>query len=205
MNADARSAGRPPHTSRAAIRRIAEQLFDERGYRNVSLEAIAREVGIGRSTLFSYFGSKRAILEYDMEAALRRLEQTLSHGEGPAMDVMVRAVADAARYGVVGHSTVVARWRIVESEPDLLAAEASLHKNMIDRLQRYAAARAPASVDRDALGMTAAALYGAANWSAHEWARSENPTMPMDEYVLSRLTSVGAALRPMIGDENDRA
>jgi AcrR family transcriptional regulator len=205
VNADARSAGRPPHTSRADIRTIAEKLFDERGYRNVSLGTIAREAGIGRTTLFSYFGSKRAILEYDMEAALRRLEQSLSQERGAAMDVMMRAVADAARYGIVGHSAVVARWRIVESEPDLLAAEASLHRNMIDRLQRYAAARAPESTDRDAPGMTAAALYGAANWSAHEWARSANPTMPMDEYVLSHLAPVGAALSPLIGDENDRA
>jgi AcrR family transcriptional regulator len=168
------------------------------------LETIAREAGIGRTTLFSYFGSKRAILEYDMEAALRRLEQSLSQGTGPAMDVMVRAIADAARYGIVGHSAVVARWRIVESEPDLLAAQASLHRNMIDRLERYLAARAPESTDRVTLGMTAAALYGAANWSAHEWARSANPTMPMDKHVLSHLTAVGAALRPLIGDEVDR-
>lgn len=53
--------GRPVATSHAEIEQAAFRLFADRGFDGTTLEDIAREVGVGRRTLFRYFDSKNDI------------------------------------------------------------------------------------------------------------------------------------------------
>lgn len=53
--------GRPVATSPAEIEQAAFRLFAQRGFERTTLDAIAREVGVGRRTLFRYYQSKNDI------------------------------------------------------------------------------------------------------------------------------------------------
>lgn len=53
--------GRPGVTSHEEIEAAAFQLFDEHGFADTTVDAIARAAGIGRRTLFRYFESKNDI------------------------------------------------------------------------------------------------------------------------------------------------
>jgi len=55
------SAGRPEVTTHAAIEQAAFRLFAERGFDGTTMDAIAEAVGVGRRTLFRYYGSKNDI------------------------------------------------------------------------------------------------------------------------------------------------
>lgn len=47
---------------RQAIRQAAIELFEKQGYRDTTIEQIARQAGVTAPTVFNYFGSKQAIL-----------------------------------------------------------------------------------------------------------------------------------------------
>jgi mycofactocin system transcriptional regulator len=53
--------GRPVATSHGEIEQAAFRLFRQHGFARTTLEDIAREVGVGRRTLFRYYASKNDI------------------------------------------------------------------------------------------------------------------------------------------------
>ena len=62
MNPRPRPAlGRPGATTHEQIEEAAFRLFDERGFADTTVDAIAEAVGVGRRTLFRYFDSKNDI------------------------------------------------------------------------------------------------------------------------------------------------
>lgn len=58
-----RPRGRPPRVSRDDIINSAAELFARRGYRNTTLAAIAKSIGVTDASVLHYFDSKLAILE----------------------------------------------------------------------------------------------------------------------------------------------
>ncbi|HTQ06799.1 MAG TPA: TetR family transcriptional regulator [Polyangiaceae bacterium] len=83
---------------REAILEAAAQLFDEKGLDGVSLNAVARQVGIAKSNVYRYFDSREAIflalLSEDQAAGVTLLEEALA-----------RLPADA---GIAGAARVLA-------------------------------------------------------------------------------------------------
>lgn len=69
--------GRPEATSHASIETAAFRLFAERGFAGTTLDDIAREVGVGRRTLFRYFRSKNDIPWGQFDQTLDSFRATL--------------------------------------------------------------------------------------------------------------------------------
>jgi len=72
-----RRRGRPPAQSgdetRAAIIAVAQRMFGGRGFRGVSMEALAAECGLNERALYYHFKSKRELYEAAGADALGRL------------------------------------------------------------------------------------------------------------------------------------
>ena len=68
----------PVVTSHADIERAAFRLFAQHGFEGTTLEAIAREVGVGRRTLFRYFESKNDIPWGQFDATLDHFRSILA-------------------------------------------------------------------------------------------------------------------------------
>src|SRR2546421_7591656 len=59
---------------RQAVLDVADRLFSERGYHEVSLDELAGDAGISKPGLYAYFGSKEGLYV----AALRRAPERLA-------------------------------------------------------------------------------------------------------------------------------
>ncbi len=70
--------------TRRRIRAAADTLFLEQGYRNVSMDDIARAAGVSRQTVFSVFGSKARVLKDVLDVRLAGDDAPLSIAERPA-------------------------------------------------------------------------------------------------------------------------
>lgn len=72
-----RRRGRPPAQSgddtRAAIIAVAQRMFGDRGFKGVSMEALAAECGLNERALYYHFRSKRDLFEAAAGVALLRL------------------------------------------------------------------------------------------------------------------------------------
>lgn len=70
--------GRPPATSHAAIEAAAFALFTQQGFDETTTDEIAESAGIGRRTLFRYFGSKNDIPWGKFDDSLNYFRATLA-------------------------------------------------------------------------------------------------------------------------------
>jgi len=81
------SRTRPEGSSGSSIIRAARNLFLEKGYDGVNLDAIARAAGCARQTLYNNFGNKEAILKAVLTAHWRSLSESAAlDGHGPGED-----------------------------------------------------------------------------------------------------------------------
>jgi mycofactocin system transcriptional regulator len=94
------STGRPPSTTHDQIAETALSLFAERGFEQTTVEAIAKEVGVGRRTIFRYFPSKNDMVWGDFEQVMGRLRFHLEEAgpEVAPMDALRRAVVLSNSY-----------------------------------------------------------------------------------------------------------
>jgi TetR/AcrR family transcriptional regulator, mexJK operon transcriptional repressor len=72
-----RSVGRPRDAEkREAILDTAWAMFLERGVQSTALDAVARQAGVSRVTLYSHFADKTALFETAVEREMTRLART---------------------------------------------------------------------------------------------------------------------------------
>jgi mycofactocin system transcriptional regulator len=89
-----KGTGRPPATSRAALERVALDLFSRHGFVETTVDEIAEAAGIARRTLFRYYPSKNDLVWGDFDARLARLEAWLDSApdDGPLLETLRDAV-----------------------------------------------------------------------------------------------------------------
>lgn len=115
--------GRPVATSHADIERVAFRLFAEHGFEGTTLEAIAREVGVGRRTLFRYFESKNDIPWGQFDQTLTRFEAILDAmpADLPLAEAVHRGVCEFNQFAPDADPPHFQRMRLVLETPALQA------------------------------------------------------------------------------------
>ncbi|HEX3241058.1 MAG TPA: mycofactocin system transcriptional regulator [Solirubrobacterales bacterium] len=83
----ASAGGRPPSTTHDRIIAAALELFSRQGFSRTTVDEIAAAAGVGRRTIFRYFGSKNDIVMGDFDANLARLRRALAESD-PALSLM---------------------------------------------------------------------------------------------------------------------
>jgi len=70
-------------TKRKSIIEAAIRLFSDKGYEQTSIEELAREAGVGKGTVYSYFETKRHIVRAFCEDQLEYTRNELTAGTNP--------------------------------------------------------------------------------------------------------------------------
>lgn len=161
------------------IQQVALDLFDERGYRNVTVERVAAEARVSPSSIYRYFGTKEMLVLYD-EYDPQILELIRTSGGGlptsPAELIGALCAALPAFLDVIipdGYDRQLRqRMEYIAAEPDIKAGMTRQTENMERELRAILSER----IGRDSndLQVRLAAATGAWGFTATlvHWADS---------------------------------
>jgi len=115
--------GRPEATTHAEIEQASFRLFATKGFAGTTLDAIAREVGVGRRTIFRYYPSKNDIPWGQFDRTLAGFRDLL---DGQPQDIPLhqavhRAVMDFNRFPADARPSHRERMRLILTTPELQA------------------------------------------------------------------------------------
>jgi AcrR family transcriptional regulator len=99
-HSDGGRGGRPAATSAQELAQIAQTLFLERGYDEVSVADITTAAGVSRRTFFRYLPSKADVLWVATPAEMARLHRLLAEapkGSGGNAPGPVRLLSETSR------------------------------------------------------------------------------------------------------------
>ncbi|MEX2194399.1 MAG: TetR/AcrR family transcriptional regulator [Thermoleophilaceae bacterium] len=170
-----------------AIEEVAWRQFAAGEYEAVGLAEIAAEVGLARSTVQTYVGSKRDLYRQCVDRAVAELDAHLAMaagGDGNHADRLRRALAAFLDFADERPEAwaLVDRHLFVAAGP-FAADGARMREQLLPRLEELVAgARVPSSP-----GATASAVLGSLHALA-SW-RSERPDIPR-ESVVERATAL---------------
>jgi AcrR family transcriptional regulator len=183
---------------------VAHALFAERGYRPVTMDEVARAVGVTKPLLYNYFGNKEQLYLACME---------------PAGDALVAAVVgaveqtatplDALRSGIHAFFEFVAQdrssWRVLfdETLPSEggIALRVSEYRARIAELVEQALLAQPSVTSQLQVEALSAALLGAAEALVRWWLRTEAMSAGATAELLISTVEPGlsARLKPKRG------
>jgi AcrR family transcriptional regulator len=93
--------------TRGQLIAIATRMFAERGYEDASIEAVLRQAGVSRGSLYHHFASKEALFEAVAEAVETSVgEQTLTAAAGAKGPVEAMRAASVAWIRLAGDPVV---------------------------------------------------------------------------------------------------
>ncbi|WGX97286.1 mycofactocin system transcriptional regulator [Nocardioides sp. L-11A] len=115
--------GRPVATSHAAIEQAAFRLFATHGFAGTTMEAIAREAGVGKRTIFRYYQSKNDIPWGQFDRTLDHFRALLDEQpvDLPVHTAVHRAVVGFNRFPADAEPPHHERMRLILTTPELQA------------------------------------------------------------------------------------
>lgn len=163
-------ADREREAKRQAVLVAAVRMFNERGFRETSLDEVAASLGVTKPVLYHYFGNKDQILFACIDAGLAQLRPAAAAARalpGTGLDRLKAFLIDYAELNMTDFGRI-----FVLTRPETLSAESgarfrAFKREIDDNLRELiAAAAADGSAITDDIKLTAFALAGALNWPA---------------------------------------
>jgi mycofactocin system transcriptional regulator len=191
--------GRPPTTTREEIETVALALFAERGFEATTVDDIAAAVGVGRRTLFRYFGSKNDIVWGDFDWVMDRLREELAAAEDlPLMEALRRGVIESNRYPADQERGLRTRMLLITGTAALQAHSALRYAEWRGVVAGWAASRRGEVADDLLPRAIGYAALGSAMASFERWVSRE------DEELLELLDAAFVALAAGFEQLGDR-
>lgn len=172
--------GRPGVTSHAAIERVAFELFAQRGFEATTLDDIARELGVGKRTLFRYFASKNDIPWGQFDATLVAFRTILAEmpRELPLYEAVHRGVVAFNDFPPQASPAHRDRMRLILQTPALQAHSALRYQDWRQVIADYVAERTGTAPD-GVQAQTVARVSLAIALSAYDiWLVDSSATLP---------------------------
>ncbi|MFD0311253.1 TetR family transcriptional regulator [Streptomyces sp. NPDC127119] len=192
--------GRPPASTREALEEVAFELLLRDGYEATTLQAIMTAGGVGRSTLFRYFGSKAGIVWGEFDRAVERLRSALDDADDVPVMAAVRAAVVRSTHlsRAAAPDTWLDRFRVLDQDAALVAEAAAHWRVWAETVSRYAAERTGLDADAPtpaAIGGAVQAAYVAVlrRWAEADGAETDGAAAE-DAVDIDELD---AALRPI--------
>ncbi|MFT4084061.1 MAG: helix-turn-helix domain-containing protein, partial [Nocardioides sp.] len=162
---------------REEIAAAAFRLFADKGYDATSVDDIAAEAGVSRSTFFRAYGSKESVIFPDHDEILGRVEDRLRTSQ---QERALAGVTDAVKvvlfHYVAEGSRARERYRLTSTVPALrereLVSEARYQRLFRRHLSRWGDGSEQAELRAE---VTAAAVVAAHNHVLRRWLRGECP------------------------------
>lgn len=194
------SIGRPPVSTREAIEEIAFELLLRDGYAATTVEAITSAAGVGRTTLFRYFGSKGAIVWGEFDRAVERLRTVLTRSRDipVATAVQVAVVTSTRLSRDAAPDTWLDRFRVLDRDPALVA-ETAAHWNVWSQvIADYVSTRSGLPTGSPVAAAIGGAIQAAYIAVLRDWAAADRDR-PIDIGELERaLEPIANALQGVL-------
>ncbi|MFF2729949.1 TetR family transcriptional regulator [Streptomyces sp. NPDC058008] len=197
MTAPRARRGRPPASTREALEEAAFELLLRDGYEATTLQAITAAGGVGRSTLFRYFGSKAGIVWGEFDRAVERLRSALSDADDAPVMTAVRAAVVRSTYQsqAAAPDSWLDRFRVLDRDAALVAETAAHWRVWAGVVSRYAAERSGLDPDDPVPAAIGGAVQAAYVAVLRRWAATDEAVDIDDlDRALSPVTDAFQAL-----------
>ena len=176
MERSSTSGTGPFASSRAAVEKVALELFAERGFDDTPVEDIAAAAGISRRTFFRYFPTKGDVLFGDFGVLLQGIEDWFAAApdDAPLFEVIAEATMRFNRFHTDGPVAHRERMELILHTPALRANATLRHAEWLAVIARYAARRMGLPEDALAAQLAGHLSIGAANAAYEQWLRDES-------------------------------
>jgi mycofactocin system transcriptional regulator len=161
----------PYASSRAAVEKVALELFAERGFDDTPVEDIAAAAGISRRTFFRYFPTKSDVLFGEFGMLLDALVEWFAEqpDDAPMFEVIAEATMRFNRVHTDGPVAHRERMELILHTPALRANAALRHAEWLAVIAEYAARRTDEPIGALGPQLAAHLSIGAANAAYEQW------------------------------------
>jgi AcrR family transcriptional regulator len=154
-------------SARERLVEAAFRLFAEQGFEQTTVEAIATEAGVGRTTFFRTFPSKEAVLLPDHEALLAAVGARLSSASAATSTIALVEAATVVLDHYLDEGAVAReRFKLTRSFPTLRSAERGIQRDYHRLFQVHAVRWGYDDLTADLLG---AGVVAAHNHVLRRW------------------------------------
>lgn len=177
----------------AAMQRIQEvalELFDQRGFDNVTIEQIAEAADVSPSSVYRYFGTKEQVVLWD-ELDVRLFDAIEAElASQPPVEAMRRAISDIVSQLFDGDEELARRkTRYALEEPGLRAALLEQTDELTQRVAKAVARRSGQRADELEPQVIASTLIWAMMAAARHW-HAHGYRTPIGDELKRALTIV---------------